>query len=224
MIGAPSLLVTVFAGLAAGNPARRVAGLVRGALAGGDAPDDPERRRPGRPEGAAPGVAESMAGVPAAARWRRVLLVAVLVTAVPLVVVVLTAGPILDALDVGPPTVRIAAGLVLTAAALVQLLRGRRRGPPIVAASEVTGGAALVPLAFPYLLRPELALVALSAGADRGWVGLLPVAVGLGPLALVARRLPSSRGRGLLAAAGSFTAALGVLVGVDFVVRGVFAL
>jgi hypothetical protein len=233
MSGAPSVLVVVLAGFAAGNPLRRAAEL----LPGRTAAELPQGTAVELPQGSAAGT--TAAGRTARGVDRTVGL-ATAVVAVPLAVLVLAADPIRDALQVSAPTLRIAAGLVLVVASLLQLLRPR----PAPIDDLDRRGAALVPLAFPHLLRPELALVALAAGVDHGAVGLLAVLAAVGPLVpalrsasgygrgvgrRVARRGRDGRRRGplpasVLAGAGLVTAAAGVLAGVDLVVRGVFAL
>jgi small neutral amino acid transporter SnatA (MarC family) len=84
--------------------------------------------------------------------------------AVALVVVAAVSGPLLDALDVSAPNARIAAGLVLAVVSLHDLVWK----PPPSGAALPGRAAALVPVCFPVLLRPEVALVALSLGADHG--------------------------------------------------------
>jgi len=80
------------------------------------------------------------------------------------VVIAAVASPLLDALDVSAPNLRIGAGLVLAVVSAHDVVR---RPPPAGAALAGTG-AALVPVLFPVLLRPEVALLALAIGADHG--------------------------------------------------------
>jgi small neutral amino acid transporter SnatA (MarC family) len=75
-----------------------------------------------------------------------------------------TATPLIDALDVSAPNLRIAAGFALAIVAAHDLVR---RVPPPGAALDGRR-AALVPVFFPVLARPEVGLVALSVGADHG--------------------------------------------------------
>lgn len=93
-------------------------------------------------------------------------------------------GPLLDLLDVSPPTFRVSAGFVLAFRGLLDLVRAPKPEP-----EGLTGwGEALFPVGFPVLFRPEVAVLALAAGADLGVIrtGLLGiVAVGLGVLAVV---------------------------------------
>jgi small neutral amino acid transporter SnatA (MarC family) len=73
-------------------------------------------------------------------------------------------APLLDALDVGDPSFRIAAGIVAALAGAADLFR---RPPP--AEPALAGwGAALIPVAIPVVARPALLVLALGTGADRG--------------------------------------------------------
>src|SRR5690606_17241837 len=76
------------------------------------------------------------------------------------------AKPLLDALDVSAPNLRIGTGLVLAVVAAHDVVR---RPPPSGAALPGIG-AAMVPVLFPVLLRPEVALLAIAIGADHGVV------------------------------------------------------
>jgi small neutral amino acid transporter SnatA (MarC family) len=80
-------------------------------------------------------------------------------------------GPLLDALDVSAPTLRIGAGLVLLITALVDLVRpaGPRDHDDTPDPGSGAGlSAAVVPVALPTMLRPAALVTALSAGADGG--------------------------------------------------------
>ena len=149
--------------------------------------------------------------------WRSTATAAV-VTALVLGTLAAAAGGLLDALDIDTPTARLAAGLVLVVVALAQLVGGA----PAALPGTTDRYAALVPLAFPLLLRPELALVGLSAGADHGVVAVLLVAVPLLLTAVVSAVAPADDR--LLEPTGRLLAAVGVLAGVDLVVDGVIAL
>jgi small neutral amino acid transporter SnatA (MarC family) len=91
--------------------------------------------------------------------------------AVVLVLCALVGGPVLDAASISVPNGRVAAGVVLLGAALVQLVPQRQWDTATPTRSE-----ALVPGLFPVVLRPELVVLALVAGADVGW---LAAAVGV---------------------------------------------
>jgi hypothetical protein len=87
------------------------------------------------------------------------------------VIVAVVSSPVLDWLHVSPPTVRIAAALVVAVTGVIDLV-GRVPSPD----PGLPGlGGALVPVLIPLVLRPALALLALSAGADHG---VAPVVVG----------------------------------------------
>ncbi len=90
----------------------------------------------------------------------------------------LVSGPLLDAIDVSAPSLRIAAGAVVGLAAVSDLLwpEGAADLPPALAA-----------------LRPGVLLSALAAGAERG-VGLVAVSLGLAGAAAVALASTVSRG------------------------------
>ena len=73
-------------------------------------------------------------------------------------------GPVLDALDVSRPAVRLAVGIVGAVAGLVRLAR---RAPAPEPGGGWLGGA-LVPVAVPLVAAPALVVLGLSAGADLG--------------------------------------------------------
>jgi len=82
------------------------------------------------------------------------------------------AESLLDWLDVAPASMRIAAGLVLLVAGGRDLV-----GRPPAAEPALRGWqAAIVPVAIPLLLRPELAVLAIAAGADDGFVATVVAA------------------------------------------------
>jgi len=119
--------------------------------------------------------ARAALGFPAAGRSRRQrLAVAAIgsgIAAAALIVVAAVADPLLDALHVSAPTVRIAVALVVAVTAVIDLV-GRLPSPE----PGLPGlGAGLVPVLVPLVLRPGLALLALSAAADHG---VMPVVVG----------------------------------------------
>jgi small neutral amino acid transporter SnatA (MarC family) len=73
-------------------------------------------------------------------------------------------GPLLNALDVSDPSLRIAAGIVAAVVGAADLFRRPPRPEPAL----VGWGAALIPIAIPVVARPALLVMALGAGADRG--------------------------------------------------------
>jgi small neutral amino acid transporter SnatA (MarC family) len=124
-------------------------------------------------------------------------------------------GPLLDLLDVSPPTFRVAAGLVLAFRGLLDLVRA-----PVPEPEGLSGwGEALFPVGFPVMFRPELAVLALAAGADLGVAraGILSlVPVGLAAFAVVRwRHVPSARAVGALLSVGA------IVVGVALITGGV---
>ncbi len=95
--------------------------------------------------------------------------------AVPVVLAAAVSGPLLDALGVSPPAVRLAVGIVGGVAGLVRMAR---RAPTF---EDAPAGlvAALVPVAVPLVAAPAVIMLGLSAGADLG------VAFVAGSMALV---------------------------------------
>ncbi len=93
--------------------------------------------------------------------------------AVAIVVLAAVADPLLDALHVSAPTVRIAVALVVAVTAVIDLV-GRVPAP-----EPGFGGlaASVVPVLVPLVLRPAVALLAISVAADHG---MPPAVVGAG--------------------------------------------
>jgi small neutral amino acid transporter SnatA (MarC family) len=125
---------------------------------------------------------------------------------------------LLDLLDVSEATFRIAAGVVLGLAGARWLLFG-------VSTTDVdtpvgTWRRVGVPLLIPALITPQLAMVAVSIGADDGVL----VAAGTSALALVlawsATSLPKRRRLGW-AVGSRFVGALGITMAFSLVVDGV---
>jgi small neutral amino acid transporter SnatA (MarC family) len=128
--------------------------------------------------------------VPRAGRSRRsvaeLALLGGLVGGVGAVLVAWAGGPLLDALDVSGPAIRLAAGIVAGVAGLIALFRG----PPPSEPSLPGRGAALVPVAVPLVATPALLLLAISAHSDRGFPVLLAaLAIAVALLTLVAHNL-----------------------------------
>jgi small neutral amino acid transporter SnatA (MarC family) len=124
--------------------------------------------------------------------------------------------PLLDGLDISEPTARVAAGLVAASAGLWHLIGPRPQAWE--AASGLRSG--LVPIAFPVLLRPEVALLAVSAGADEGVLSTaVAAAVGIAIGVLALRR--SAEPPRVARAGARLLGAVLVLLGIDLVVDGV---
>jgi small neutral amino acid transporter SnatA (MarC family) len=131
--------------------------------------------------------------------------------------------PILDALSVSEPTFRLGAGLVIAAMGLRALLLA-----PEPWTEGLAGGrlAALVPVAFPVLIAPELAVTAIDLGADEG-TGIAVAGVLVAMLVAAAlgswRRLSEDRPPPpWLVPLGRLLGAGAVVFGVARVVSGVF--
>lgn len=135
-----------------------------------------------------------------------------------LVALGLVGEQLLDVLDITVPTFRVAVGLVLALLGAADLFRRLPGGGP---APDGHGGA-IVPVLFPVLLRPEVALVAVVVATDAGigWlvVGLL---VGLADVVWWAERSRTPRIDRALAAVLSVAA---IVLAIDLLVDGVFAL
>lgn len=123
---------------------------------------------------------------------------------------------ILDTLDISAPTLRVAVGMVLLVRGVIDLFTF-----PSDAGEEWTGwSAAIAPVFFPVLFRPEIALVAVSVAVDGG-LGLMALGAGVAMLLVV----------GSVAWLGRFDRALSrgvsvvlIVLAVDRLVDGVFAL
>ena len=128
------------------------------------------------------------------------------------------ADPLLGALDVSEESLRIATGVILLAGGLRASVAPRPSSDPGLPGRL----AALVPVLFPLLLTPELALVVLSAGADERHAaalgGLAAALVVAASTALVRR---TETAESLLLASARLLGAVLVLAGVAYVVDGV---
>ena len=142
--------------------------------------------------------------------------VGALVAVLALSVVAVGAERLLDAIDVSPATMRVAAGLVLLLAVVRDLIAGRPGAEPALSG----WGAALVPVAIPFVARPELAILVVSVATVEGLgvavLGLFLVALGVVLCSVPAADGPTRRavdwaGWSLMAAC----AAAGVALAVD---------
>jgi small neutral amino acid transporter SnatA (MarC family) len=144
------------------------------------------------------------------------------VALVPLAVLAACAHPLIDALDLTSPTVRMAAGAALAVQGVVTMVTRPPAPEPRLAGRR----AALVPVAFPVLLTPGLGLLTASGSLDRSApTAVLVVAAALATVAAVAAvTSPPNRptaGRVARGAAVLVAAAL-VLAGLGLVVDGLF--
>ncbi len=164
-------------------------------------------------------------GFPIAGRDRRQRLAIAAVgsgiAAAALVVVAAVADPLLDALHVSAPTVRISVALIVVVTAIIDLV-GRVPSPD----PGLPGlGGGLVPVLIPLVLRPGLALLALSVAADHG-VGPVAVAAALIVLATLeaASTAPaaSSRWRPVARWTMAVLAVVAIAAGIAMAVDGVF--
>src|SRR5690606_3288484 len=126
-------------------------------------------------------------------------------------------GPLLGALSVSAPNIQIAAGLVLLVRATVDAAT-----PPGHEPARLDGRwNALVPVAFPLLIRPEVALLALAAGAQLGVARAAAIAAPAYLAAAVA--LAVWRGARTARTVGVVLSVVGVAAAVDLVIDGVLA-
>ncbi|MGH9027573.1 MAG: MarC family protein [Acidimicrobiia bacterium] len=163
--------------------------------------------------------------LPAPGTRRGRVAVAGLGGAIALVVLVALAAVgdgLLDALDIDEASARIAAGLVLLVAGVRDLVAR----PPAAEPALPGWRAALVPVAVPLLLGPEVAVLALVAGANEGvastsgtaaFAVAVVVATSLAPRELAPI---SERFRGVLA---RLSAAVLVVLAVDLTIDGILA-
>ncbi|MFN3215401.1 MAG: hypothetical protein ACE367_02780 [Acidimicrobiales bacterium] len=134
------------------------------------------------------------------------------------VVVAWVSDPLLSALDVSDPNWRIAAGLVLAARGLVDLVLAPKPFPE----GWSGRGEALIPVAFPVLLRPEVAAIGLAAGTDQGVV-VAGAAAAVALAAAVAATTWWTKQAPARAVAGVISAAAAA-VGITLMVQGVLDL
>ena len=128
------------------------------------------------------------------------------------------ADPLLDGLDISPESFRIAAGLVVAVVGAWVIVFPARGEEPVLAG----WGAALVPLAFPLLITPEVTVLVLSAGADEG-AGAVTAGMAVGLALTVAagfvRRTPLATS--LLRAGSRLLGALLVVAGIQLIIDGI---
>jgi small neutral amino acid transporter SnatA (MarC family) len=128
------------------------------------------------------------------------------------------ASVLLDALDVSPESLRLAAGLVLVLEGSRVLVLPRLGAEPALPGL----GAALVPVAFPLLLRPGVVMLSLAAGGDGSVgeaVGALAAALVL--VVLVGAVSMGPRTEPLLAAGARVLGALEIAAGAALAVDAI---
>ncbi len=127
------------------------------------------------------------------------------------------ADPFLELVDVTGSSARIAAGVALVAVSLKDLLAR----PPTAEPALRGWRAGIIPLAFPVIFSPAVALLAVAGSADRGVAFvMLGTALALLPLVGVLWWVPSRRAR----VGASVVGALGVGIAVLVVMDGVYAI
>jgi len=125
---------------------------------------------------------------------------------------------LLESLDISAPTFRVAVGLVLLVRGAIDMF-ARLPGP----GAEWPGmRAAIVPVFFPVLFRPEVGLVALSVAVDAG-LGAMTLGASFGLLILVGL-VAWSPGVRYHRAFGVVFSTILMALAVDRIVDGVFAL
>lgn len=140
-----------------------------------------------------------------------------LVTLLALIGLGLAGDTLLAALDITAPTFRVGVGLVLFVRAAVDLVTAPADPGPGDAGSD----GPLVPVFFPVLFRPEVGLVAIAVAVD---AGLGAMAVGAaGAFLLLLGLMRTARAR-YLRGLGMVVSTLLIVLAVDRIVDGVFAL
>jgi len=139
-----------------------------------------------------------------------------------LVPVAAFADPLLDLVDISPATARIATGLLLVVTGILLVGWPMPRPEPSLPGRR----AALVPVAFPTLLTPGLALLVLTAAADHtAVVSLVVLAVALATvpaIAMIPARPPDSTQHRVLDGSARVLAGVLVLAGFGLLFDGVF--
>ncbi|MDW3218327.1 MAG: hypothetical protein R8F63_06910 [Acidimicrobiales bacterium] len=148
---------------------------------------------------------------------RAVAVVAVTVTFVAIAAFAVLSGPLLELLGVTGATSRIAAGIAVLAVAIKDIVVQ----PPSAEPSLPGRRAGVIPLAFPVLFTPAVAMLAVAGASDRGVVvatGAAVPALVLVTGAIVAG--PALGRRSLVVLGGCAAAAVAALVTLD----GVYAI
>ena len=132
------------------------------------------------------------------------------------------ADPLLDAVGISAATARLATGLLLLATGLLNFGWPRPEPEPALRG----WWAAVVPIAFPTLLTPGLALLAVVGSADRGALtALVVLALALATVPAVVALRPGARTRTrVLDGLARVLSGLLVLAGFGLLMDGVFDL
>ncbi len=160
----------------------------------------------------APGVARAAAwGDRASSRWQAVVARAVAAATAVLVAIGLLTGPLLDALDLSTPTLRLGAAVVIGLTGAKWFLRPT---PPI----ETPDPSPEATLGLTLLLTPGPVLAAMAANGDAGWLaGVVSVIAAMATVAaaLVVQRLPDPVALWAARLLGALTIVLAVAIGID---------
>lgn len=145
-----------------------------------------------------------------------------------LVLLAATHEPLLDFLEVSPPSFDVAAGIVMLIGSLRPLWRGRALDATTAALANAGWRASAAPLAVPLLATPAALAAAISYGerasiGETVAAGLIVVAVCAFGLAM-AGALNRGPSRVVLEGAGRVTGALLVVVAVGLLVDGVLSI
>jgi small neutral amino acid transporter SnatA (MarC family) len=161
-------------------------------------------------------------GIPRTGRSaREIAAIGGAIGALGVVAVATLADPLLDALDVSPPAIRLAAGIVAVLAGATDLIRRPPSADPALPGRR----AALVPVAIPIVARPALVVMALGAGADHSaLVTLAPTAIAVALLTWLATRGPTESPRARVLRWTTRLLAAGLIAaGVALAIDGVLA-
>jgi small neutral amino acid transporter SnatA (MarC family) len=170
-------------------------------------------------------VAETAAGLPEASRppagsARGVALIGAGAAGVVYVLLAVVASPLLDAIDVSAPTMMVAAGLVLILAAAKDLFVGAPAPEPALDG----WGAALVPVAVPASVRPQVGVAAVAIGATHGPAAVVVGSIlTVGGVAIAVTAHASDGARRVVRWFGVVAVAVAVVAGAAFAVDGVYS-
>jgi small neutral amino acid transporter SnatA (MarC family) len=129
-------------------------------------------------------------------------------------------GPLLDGLDISPESFRVGGGIVIAIGGARMATLGPSEWPDLVP-SWVT---AIVPVAFPVLLAPELVAAAIGLGADEGAGPVLLAVVIAAALTTLAHGLVRGRPGPTAVATSRLVGAVAVVCGTALAIDGIFAL